>query len=399
MEGGSPFELAACFSEIKQRYGDDLRHYTTTHAARDLARAIALTRREPDVPVFLYGVSYGTYWAQRYLQIEPAGVAGVVLDSIVAPQGQHLSKFDTQGDIAAMKVAELCKLDATCSANLGPDPWARLVTIKQKLDSGWCPEAAPSIRGGDGLPLVALLQQRALTGYAFALLHRFDRCSAEDVTAIKKLTTTKIFTNPAESFDSPGLHANIAFSELWESPPPDAATMKQRSDAAIFPAGVEALATEHAAWPKYPADEYVGQYPKTSVPLLMLAGTLDAQTPIELQETVKPHYSAPNQTFVTVPTANHAVVNQSPMLLELGATQPKICGMEVIVSFFSNPQVPPDTSCASKIAPLEFTRPPAEVAFLLGTSDMWLGVKAQPTGDGLPTSLVDLARLPSLFLR
>ena len=49
---------------------------------RDLAAVLERTRK-PGQRSFVYGVSYGTYWAQRYLHVAPTQAAGVILDSIV----------------------------------------------------------------------------------------------------------------------------------------------------------------------------------------------------------------------------------------------------------------------------------------------------------------------------
>ncbi|MBX3222995.1 MAG: alpha/beta hydrolase [Labilithrix sp.] len=389
VEGAGPLPNRECLDEINAARGEDLRHFTTTNAARDLARAIELTRRDPAVPVFVYGVSYGTYWVHRFLQVAPNAASGVVLDSIVTPGEQFLSTFDLQGDLAAMKVAEHCKLDAQCNAFLGPDPWARLQEIKVKADQGHCPEAG--LKPRDRTRLTFLLQLRILSGYAFALFHRFDRCTAEDAAAIRTFASRNLTLDPNAALNSSALYANIAFSELWESPPPDAATMAQRFGASVFPSGIDQLAPLYASWPRYDADELVGKFATTNVPMLMLAGTLDAQTPIAQQEKFKPHFAGPKQTFVTVPNANHSVVSQSPMRPDIGSTEQRSCGFELLLSFLANPEAPIDTSCTTKIAPIEFARPADEVAYLFGTSEMWLGARRE--SDVQPPSLI---RLPTV---
>ena len=39
---------------------------------------------------FVYGVSYGTYWAERYMQLFPRQAKGVILDSVVAQTGSDI---------------------------------------------------------------------------------------------------------------------------------------------------------------------------------------------------------------------------------------------------------------------------------------------------------------------
>ncbi len=369
-------DKAPCFDEVKSKHGDDLRFYTATNAARDLAHAIELLRR-PGVPVFVLGASYGTYWAQRFLQVAPNAAAGVVLDSIVPAQGQSLSLFDTQGDKVAIKLAEHCKANASCTGALGPDPWARLQAANQKLSAGHCPESG--LTPDERVRFTQFLQMRPFMGYAFALWHRFDRCTAEDAAAIRTFLSKNPLRDPNERLGSDAVYANIGFSELWESPPPSDEVMTERFDSAVFPAGVRGLQPIYPAWPRYAADEHVGTYPSTSLPMLMLAGGLDAQTPLESQELVKAHYTAPNQTFVTLPLASHIVLGQSPFLDGAPGGAPRDCGFELLNAFLSNPTAPLDVGCATKLAPIEFSRPSDETAFVMGTTDLWLGVPVVQT--------------------
>jgi hypothetical protein len=171
--------------------------------------------------------------------------------------------------------------------------------------------------------------------------------------------------------------------------------MKQRSDDVVFASGGDVFNAGYDLWPKYEKDAFVGKYPDAKIPVLILNGTLDSQTPIEIAEKVKTRYTAPNQTFVTVPNASHGVIMQSPMVAAPGAP-PESCGMLITVSFMKNPTAPPDTSCLAQLAPVSFDRPPEEIAYLFGTTDLRVGV---PTAAGeVPRSLVDVRRSPFVRL-
>ena len=63
--GVTPTNAAACAKKFQHLDG-----LTTTDAARDVAALIDATR-VPAQQVFVLGVSHGTYWAQRYLQVRP----------------------------------------------------------------------------------------------------------------------------------------------------------------------------------------------------------------------------------------------------------------------------------------------------------------------------------------
>ena len=379
----------ACLDEVKAAYGADLQHYTTTNAARDLARAIELTRR-PGLKVYVYGVSYGTAWAQRFLQVAPKHADAVVLDSLVVPGRQFLSMFTTQADPVGRKLAEVCKADPSCAAALGPDPWATIVATKQKLDRGHCPELGLTPRDREAFTL--FMRVHALQAYAFAAWVRLDRCAPDDVTALRLLLSRKIFTSPNEGLSSDVLGSNIAFSELWESPPPSQETLSQRYDDAVFPTAPPSAALQ-AAWPKYAADEHVGKLPDAQVPVLVMNGTFDTQTPIELSETTKAHYSLPGRTFVTIPYANHNVIAQSPLPAS-GDNPPEHCGMAIMTAFLKSPGAPVDTSCVAKVVPPSFTRPSPEVTYLLGTTALFSGAPVR--GPGVPLVPVTVARARSL---
>ncbi len=372
----APLDYTDCIAALKAKWGDGLRHFNITNAAKDLAYAIDQTRH-PGEQALVYGVSYGTYWAQRYLQVSKGQAAGVVLDSVVAPDKQFLSQFDPQADTVAVKLAELCKSDAACTAALGADPWARIEQIKADVDHGHCAAALPNPRAR--ALATNLIRNWTLMPYALAVWARIGRCSAADVAAIGQIVSRLSAPPPTASLGSDLLGWNIMFSEMWETPAPSKATLDERFADTIFPAGIDALADVYDAWPRYTPDDLTQKYPTDATPVLILNGTLDSQTPIEVASQVKPHYTAANQTFVTIPGANHATVAQSPLAHTGPVTGPPnpfdTCGMEMVAGFFKDPKAAIDTSCLAKLAPVSFTRPSDEIAFLFGTSDLWLGVR------------------------
>ncbi|XXT14952.1 alpha/beta fold hydrolase [Sorangium sp. So ce429] len=84
----SASEWPACVQALKAQWGDDLAHFTTSADADDLARLIERTR-EHGKKVILYGASYGTARALRFLQKYPEAVDAVILDSIVGGRPVH----------------------------------------------------------------------------------------------------------------------------------------------------------------------------------------------------------------------------------------------------------------------------------------------------------------------
>jgi pimeloyl-ACP methyl ester carboxylesterase len=362
--------LAPCLAALQAKWGSELAFFTASNAARDLAYAIDRTKK-PGQEVYVYGVSYGTYWAHRYLQIFPEHPTGVILDSIVPPEGEALSQFDLHGDLAGAKLGELCKKDAVCNQKLGPDPWARVKDIVATIGTGHCPELG--LTNANRSVLFGYLQQWGLNVYPFAALWRYERCTPEDVTVLRALAERTAVFSPAPGLFSPLLGYNVRFSELWEQPAPSQEVLLARYAAATFPAGA-AFDVPRSVWPAYPTDEFYGKYAQTSVPLLMLNGTLDVQTPIETASRMKDHLNGPHQTFIAIPNANHATIQQSPTRALAGAGgQGPPCGFTIVMSFLDDPKGPLDTSCLSNLLPLDFSGDSAANDYFFGTKSIWTG--------------------------
>jgi len=103
-------------------------------------------------------------------------------------------------------------------------------------------------------------------------------------------------------------------------------------------------------WPTYDFDAYTRQWARDDVPLLMLNGTLDLQTPIEIAVEAKNNLTGANQYFIEVPFANHCVMAASPVKTEDGYA----CGLQLVLNFFKDPLAQPDTSCIDDLRDVEF---------------------------------------------
>ncbi len=370
----SPAEAGACRDAVKATWGDDLAEFTTTAAARDLGRLIDVTQ-EPGRDVFVYGVSYGTYWAHRYLQVHPDQATAVVLDSI-APPGDDFVQYDSGFDRVAHDLMNLCAADTLCASKLGADPWAALGDLSTALSMGHC----PSLTASWGLDastlrsvLASLLIDPKTRTYVPALVYRYARCEAADVTAIEGMLTV-LFGSPTTTYydtlSSDALFYNVALSELWPNPNAHPTSQEiDESEAGLYVTTglTPRVAAVEDVWPVYPDDSYVGAWAQTGTPLLMMNGDLDPMTPIQIASQAKNHFNGQNQQFFTIPRAAHAVTLETPVAHD-GDTP---CGMSILVSFLANPKAPPDTGCIATIPPESFTGDPAINLYLLGTKDLW----------------------------
>jgi len=370
-------EWPACIDSLKQRWGQDLNHFSLTNDAEDLASLIEKTR-EPGKKVFVYGVSYGTARALRFLQMYPNMVDGVILDSVASPGVQFLSQYDTQYDAVGQRLADLCAADAICAEKMGPDPWAKVESVISKIGVGHC--ASLGIDKALTKTLFsAMVQQRDLRATLFPVVYRLDRCEAQDVQVLgyylgslaKRLQGGNSTTLPRDSMP---LQMNVALSEMWEVPGPTEAEMVARCDQAILCPGIAAsFGSMYDLWPRYSHNEYTNGWPTSKTPILAMNGDLDPQTPIELAKVAAEKLTAENQTFVTVPMSPHGVAFES--MVKTPNAQP--CGTQMMASFVSDPLSPVDTSCLSDIEPVSFSKSPDVVMEQFGTSDLW-----ENTGNG-----------------
>jgi pimeloyl-ACP methyl ester carboxylesterase len=369
----SPDEAAACHEVLADTWGADLAEFTSTAAARDLGRLIELAE-QPGQDVFVYGVSYGTYWAHRYLQIHPEQATAVILDSI-APSTETFVAYDSDFDAVGQDLMDLCAGDAVCAGKLGPDPWAALEELHAALDDGHC-RALTDRWGLDAeasrVVLATLLMSPLTRTYIPALVYRHARCKDEDVAAIDRLLTVLFAERPATYYDtlaSDALFYNVAYSELW----PEAAQHPTIAEIAEMAAGLHVstglttrMVEGQSAWPTYADDAFVGGWATTSMPLLMMNGDLDPQTPIWVGDDAAEHFTGPGQSFLTVPRAAHCVIAQTP-----AAEGERSCGMKLLLDFLGDPLLAPDTSCYAEIPEETFTGDPAWNEYLLGTRDLW----------------------------
>ncbi len=390
-------EAEGCRDALVQTWGDDLAEFTTTAAALDLERLIEVTA-ESEKDIFVYGVSYGTYWAHRYLQVAPAQATAVILDSI-APPGETFVPYDSDFDQVGKDFMALCGADPLCSEKLGSDPWARLDELTVALESGHCPQLTATWGlDASSLPVVlaSLLMSPVARTYFPALVYRYARCSPGDVAAIDQLLGV-FFGGPQETsyydaLSSDGLFYNIALSELWPnaSEHPTIEAIEAEQEGLHVTVGLTPrVAAVQDIWPVYQDDQYVADWADTGLPLLMMNGDLDPQTPIWVAEPAGENLNAANQQFVLVPRSAHCAANATPVAKP--GDQP--CGLTIMLSFLADPNVPADTSCIANIPVETFTGVPANNMYVFGTADLWEnGAEKAQASPAPPALRRDIAR-------
>jgi pimeloyl-ACP methyl ester carboxylesterase len=350
----APGGVEDCVERIETTWGDAAPYFSITQAARDVGEVIAEVRK-PNEPVLVLGISYGTTWGHRYLQVFPDQANGIVLDSPCPPGTCDFSvSLAAAGNDVARSLFEQCADDVVCASKLGSDPWARFSALLDALDAGHCPGSFLNRKALAG-QVGSMLKAPWLRGYIPALVYRLERCDPADLVALSHL-----FTTPYEhqtEFMAMALRFHIVLSELFPEPAPTVAEVRAGLDALLL--GTEDplfFAQARPFWPVYPRDEYVGTYATTDTPLLILSGTLDPVTPPAIAAPFGEHYQGEHQHYVPVERATHNVVGDA-------------CGQELIHSFFADPLAPLDTSCAANTPLVDFDGTAEANEHFLGTPD------------------------------
>jgi len=370
----SDAEWPSCLATVQATHGDLLPFFTTTQTAKDLGALIeaasgAASKRS------VVGQSYGTTLVQRWLHFFPDQATEVILDSLANP-GSTFTQFSERTDGVGHDYLALCAMDALCLSKLGPDPVQTAENAVTGLETGACPALLAAGLDREALArdlygLLTLVGYRAMIPPVF---HRLARCNAEDVAVLTQFAS---LFGPSPTPDivdelfSTVLHHHVILSEMWDANPPTAAahlTALQELEFGLIDVELDQLLP---TWPVYAADAFAAAYPTTSVPLLMLNGTLDAQTPLEPAEDAIPHYTAASQYFVVVPGSPHGALGGEPW------SQPTFpCSIQIANAFVADSSQTPDESCFALADPVDFEPDAATTQLFFGIADPW--------GDGGP---------------
>ncbi len=370
-------EWDACLDAVLAQWGaDGLAAFNVTEAANDLAGLIEATR-QPGEEVFVYGASYGTYLANRYLQLHPAQATGVVMDSVCPGEGCYLAEQDVLYDEVAREFLARCEADAWCGAKVGQGLYARYADAVRAQEEGTHCSALEAAGIGKHELRVAmglLLNQRHLRQFVPAIAHRFVRCNPADVAALEQLVSVLFGDGGGGAGPDPVMQAhswvlgeNIVLSEMWPHPAPSTSVLQATADAALISLGTSLHSISlFDRWPRYARDAHADRFASTQVPMLMMNGTLDPATAPWLAAKVKAQFAAPNQHYIELPDVPHGVLNNSPM-----TTPNKQCGMELFLQFMADPRAELDLACIDQMLPLDLQGDPGLSQQLFGTADLY----------------------------
>jgi pimeloyl-ACP methyl ester carboxylesterase len=380
-----PEEWNACRDSLVAEWGEGLAHFSTTAAARDVEHLIAVEHAPADQVVVL-GISYGTYLANRYLQIAGDQADGVVLDSMCSPDDCHLSRQDLWEDEQGRAILARCADFDYCRQRLGDDPVGRLEELYARVAAGHCPMLGePAL---DQEVLRTALGQM-MFGYGTrqlvpALIHRMSRCNEADQAVIRHLYELlfgpifaggAITPGPMPGFGGPAgprgysfpLAVNIVAGEMWEPSNPSLAELQARWEGTVSCRGVSRQSGPQVeGWPRY-HEPLAGAYATPTLPVLGMTADLDVATPARYARAWGERLTGPHQRYLEIPNAAHAVVAQGVLTHDHMTT----CGRELLLQFVRDPRAELDTSCLAQTLPLRFFGSDPFVEIHFGTRDLW----------------------------
>jgi len=406
VEDGVRQQMACVNQTVKEHGPDYLAHFNPTEAALDLMHAIAAHARLGEEKAFVYSVSYGTYWANRYLQIAPKQPSAVVVDGICSGGLCRIQTYDTNVDMVGGALLDLCDASAECSQNLGGRSARSLAEETfAALDAGTLQCGMRLLRHyninltravlSKALAIQLMLwQTRVLT---VPVIQRLSRCSSDDAaelayffqfshldslpthspivrTAIASLMLSAVGASAVPNRGSTYLGNNILMSEMFEPFWRGAYTeeeIDQLEDRLMFSVySAPDLTKLHKVYPKYGHDQYTHQTALLpgELPLVGMGGTLDPATPYPWAVNYTNMVKKPLLTF---PQAPHFTLVNSPVNTA-GAMD---CAQQIVLGFFISHGQKIDRSCLNDLQILDLGGKKTATKLLsnrtFGTFSLW----------------------------
>jgi hypothetical protein len=367
---------------MKMIYQDKSFYFSTTEAARDLQSLIRATKENKQVVV--YGVSYGSFWASRLMQLDEQEhlVDGVFLDGVVAQAGPNrltFDQWDPKMNQVGMKLLTLCSKDKLCSSKLGQNAGEVVEAVFRKLyHDGKCKFASERV---DAYTLRRILGNMLKSQYERelipALLYRLNRCD-DDIdfgvldyffkhySLSEKLNCVPLFGHM--------LKYNVDLAELWNAD----VTLEQLEtmfNSSYFATGqfdklqlYQVFKQQNAIYTPDPL-YFNKTFTTTTASVVLINGELDPQTTIESAQAQYDNIVAPEgmKHLFAIPYAPHVAVYTSPV----NHSQVS-CGMQILISYLQDIHAAPDTSCLNLLDPIDFASSNVNVSLsLFGVEEIY----------------------------
>jgi pimeloyl-ACP methyl ester carboxylesterase len=332
--------------------GWDLPAFDTLENAADIADLrVALGIDEWNV----YGVSYGSDLALQVLRDHPEGIRSVIVDSLVPPQRNLIDAFWPSAAEGFEALFGACAAEPACHGAY-PDLEQEFHRLVTELAASPRTITVPDPASGadiavvvDGYALANTVVVGSLVPGSIALLPAMihDLATGDGT----KIATTMAAGVPPRDVTGYGLTFGVFCGEQVAAT--TAAKVKADAQAALpdFPDDVLSLVPQAAhlfgdcaAWDVPAVEGPVHDPVSSDVPVLLLAGELDAITPPSAADLAATTLS--NATVLTFPGAGHDVMIWSAP-----------CAVEVMHAFLDANGADFDHSCVDTVEPPPFATP------------------------------------------
>lgn len=350
--------MKGCFAELQERR-QILSDFTVSNAARDVLQLMKLvSARSGDLS--LYGVSYGSHWAQRILQIaEHEGasrgfpqIQRAILVGVVKVGTMSFDYFRHGANYAGRTLMMACGNSDTCAAHYGRGSAAFETLSKMLTDlvtgsnsRAQCGKSfmqaflntSDSLSASLNQPKVKhdVKQKKALLSMllylslmsgreetldfrmvVLAALHRLHRCKPRDKIAVATFQTIlleRVLPMMVQALTDPKgmsllLKEQIVKMELLPTEMPEVYRGESEESIIWMPRNDEK--TQHDNWPKVLSDTYYTSPVNTSAEVLIMNGALDGQTPAWSARAAFESLEAKCKHLVILPTWGHGGVGK-----------------------------------------------------------------------------------------
>jgi pimeloyl-ACP methyl ester carboxylesterase len=312
----------------------DLTRYTTAEIADDLdVVRQSLGYRQLN----LYGTSYGSRLAFVYLRRHPSSVRAVVLKAVAPPTLIAPMNYAEDAERAFALLVRDCRADTGCVSAV-PSPRADLDTVLARAARGMIKTAVPNNTGradtlvvsrdAIGGSLLTLMQSASQRAQLPSLLHQAATGNANGLASVVLLVRRTL-----DVAISSGMHLSVSCSD--DGGRLDVAAA-ERNDARTFlgASRVRMLADACRTWRMPPADPQNGAPVRSNVPVLLVSGELDPNTP--------PRHA--DLALKTLPNARHVVLAG----VAHGWSGVDTCGAQFVADFIARASVKDlDVSCST----------------------------------------------------
>ncbi|MGH1343593.1 MAG: alpha/beta hydrolase [Nannocystales bacterium] len=388
-----------CRLELDDEWGDGLQHFNTVQAARDVGEFIRRERLSEDEAVVVYGVSYGTYWAQFYAGEFPTQATAIILDSAV-PTTADLAQEEYLVQDIAEQLLQACVDDPVCGARVGFESGeAFSAAVISALDDGDCGGGDVGNWEDNNLRLLfgQLINARNLRNYVPLLAAMLTRCDPElsstvgdainglfgqvsaplrpserfpvGVPLVADTSPTHDGSPPAPAslFSGPLQSTVIATTMLTPDATPEQAELDAQRHFASLGFGT-LMARVQQSWDDLPKVEFDRDF-KSQTPMLVFNAHYDVQTVFPWAELVAEQHGA---QLVEFSDGQHGVTlsNTGGKTLE-----GESCARAIMLAFVEDPEAPVDDDCAGGLPQLDVNLVRPDLAGVsmaaFGTDDPW----------------------------